>query len=162
MSWADVSDSDLERILASSLVESPTRDRALAEVNRRTGVPVDVLVGPQKNGKNGPSPRPKMTQVEQRYAAVLEMRKRNGDIRDFWFEAMAFRVGAGRSVYKPDFVARLPDGTLEIIEVKGARIWEDSKVKFKAAAVMYPCFTWRMLQWVDGEWKTLYDFERAE
>lgn len=125
-------------------------------------VPV-ATVPPSRPRPKSLDPRASMTRVEMRMADVLDLRVRQGEVSSWWFEHIVFKTGADRTTYRPDFVALLPDGSLEIIETKGGHIWEDARKSFKAAAAMYPFARWRMLQWVDDEWRTVYDFnhERA-
>jgi hypothetical protein len=103
-------------------------------------------------------PRERMTETEKRMANVCESRIRAGEVQKWWFEDLVFRVGADRTTYKPDFVLLLTTGELEVIEVKGAQKWEDSLVKFKAAAREYTFARWRMLEWNEGQWRTMYDY----
>lgn len=77
-----------------------------------------------------------MNLTEERYAAHLELRRRVGEIEWFKFEGLKLRL-AKDTFYTPDFFVMLPDGTLEVHEVKG--FWEDTaRVKIKVAAEMYP------------------------
>ncbi len=77
----------------------------------------------------------KMTQLEARYAATLELLKAGREIMDYRFEALKFRL-AKRTWYCPDFLLIYPS-RFEIVEVKG--FWEDdARVKFKACADLYP------------------------
>lgn len=76
-----------------------------------------------------------MNKTEERYAGHLALLKLAGEIIDWRFEPFKLRL-AGRTFYTPDFVVILPDGTIQIIEVKGH--WEeDARVKIKVAAEMY-------------------------
>ena len=64
-------------------------------------------------------------------------------------QSLKLQVGAGSCWYLPDFW--IPHtGTL--IEVKGAFVYEDARVKFRAAALAYPCFKWVWAQWKEGKW----------
>lgn len=59
------------------------------------------------------------------------------------YESVKFRL-ADRTWYTPDFVVFLDDGNDQVYEVKGS--WkaphqEDSRVKLKVAAELYPQFT---------------------
>lgn len=67
------------------------------------------------------------------------------EVEEFRFEGMVLRL-AERTRYTPDFMVLLSDGTIEFHEVKGS--WrapgqEDSRVKIKVAAEMFPWFVFR-------------------
>jgi hypothetical protein len=55
---------------------------------------------------------------EREYAGFLEKRKGCGVIKAWYYEPFSIRL-AGRTHIKPDFLVVLPDGKLEIHEVKG-------------------------------------------
>lgn len=79
--------------------------------------------------------------TEDAYArSFLDPRKASGEITDYHFEAFRVRVGmvGERCWYVVDYAVFLPDGGLEFHEVKGGRVWDDAKVKFQAAARLYP------------------------
>lgn len=74
----------------------------------------------------------------------------------FEFEAVKLRIGEN-CYYAPDFMlTNLIDEKTTFYEVKGAHIWDDSKVKFKAAKERYPHWSFEMWQWKNGEWKQLF------
>jgi len=86
-------------------------------------------------GRTRPTPGT-MNKTEQAYGEKLEHMKRSGEIEWYKFEGIKLRL-ANRTFYTPDFFVMLPDGTLEVHEVKG--FWEDdARVKIKVAAEMYP------------------------
>lgn len=103
-------------------------------------------------------PRDRMNQTEGRYADILDARKGAGEIVKWWYEEITFRVGVERTIYRPDFVTLLPNGRLEVIEVKGAHVWDDARVKFQSAAREYPFARWSWMQWKNNEWKCVYDY----
>lgn len=73
-----------------------------------------------------------MNKTEQLYSVCLDDQKALGQILDWQFESVTFKL-AKDTRYTPDFVVLLPDGTLECREVKG--FWEDdARVKIKVAA----------------------------
>lgn len=128
-------------------------------VQKRT--PLEIIAGSSVLPISTPkpiSPNATMTEPEKRMAVALDERKRAGELQAWWFEAITFRVGIERCRYTPDFVALLADGSLEVIEVKGEKKWDDAIVKFKAAVLEYPIARWRMLEYAAGEWRTLHDW----
>lgn len=78
---------------------------------------------------------PGMNQTEALYAEELATRKLVGDIIDFGFQRVTLKL-AHDTRYTPDFDVQMPDGTIEMHEVKG--FWrDDAKVKIKVAARMF-------------------------
>lgn len=100
-----------------------------------------------------------MNKGEASYAAVLDQRIADGHVTAWWFEFITIRL-ADDTHYRPDFLVMLPDGTLEIHEVKGRKgdsfyATEDSWPKIKIAAEVAP-FPVRVV-WPDkaGGWREL-------
>jgi len=90
-----------------------------------------------------------MNKLETRYAAYLSSQRTWGRIADFAFEPLRLRLGADwKTSYTPDFLVILPDGTIELHEVKphkrgkgataGAYWTEDARLKVKLAARLFP------------------------
>lgn len=77
-----------------------------------------------------------MNKTEMAYAQYLEAKKAAGEVAWYKFEAMKLRL-ADNTFYSPDFAVMLPNGELEMHEVKG--FWaDDARVKIKVAADMHP------------------------
>jgi hypothetical protein len=74
-----------------------------------------------------------------------------GEIKSHRFEAMRFLL-AKRTSYCPDFLVVTRDGRIEFHEVKGAHAWEDSIVKLKVVAAMFPMFRFVLVTRPDGAW----------
>lgn len=96
-----------------------------------------------------------MNGTETEYAALLEFRKRAGDIKWYAFEAITLKL-ADSLRYTPDFMVMLPDGSFEFHETKG--FWQDDAlVKIKVAADKFPFFRFIAIQKVrkkdGGGWK---------
>ncbi|MGL5948254.1 MAG: DUF1064 domain-containing protein [Aeromonas sp.] len=83
-----------------------------------------------------PKPTPgAMNATEAAYAALLQARLAAGEIAHFAFEPLKLRLAA-KTFYTPDFLVLLPDGAVELHEVKG--FWEeDARVKVKVAAAQF-------------------------
>ncbi len=80
-----------------------------------------------------------MNGLEARYAAHLHMRQHTGQIASYRFEAVKLRL-AKKTFLTVDFWVVMPDGNVELHEVKGH--WEDdARVKTKVAAEMFHEFT---------------------
>lgn len=76
-----------------------------------------------------------MNKLETRYAQHLELRRMAGEIRKWTFEPMKLRL-ADRTYLTIDFNVVMPDGAIELHEVKGH--WEDdARVKVKMAAKLF-------------------------
>ena len=88
----------------------------------------------------GRLPKGTRNRTEAAYEALLEERKRRGEVLWFAFEAMTFRLAPATS-YTPDFVVMLASGELEVHEVKG--MWtDDAWAKTKIAAARFPMRFW--------------------
>ena len=82
-----------------------------------------------------------MNKTEARYSEVLEGRRLAGEVEAWWFEEWKFRLKAKGLWWTPDFVVQLPDGTLEVHEVKGF-MREDALMKLKLFRACYPIPVW--------------------
>lgn len=85
------------------------------------------------------------SKLEERYADHLAVRQRAGEVHQWWYEPIGLRLGQ-KCYYHPDFLVQLSDGVLQIHEIKGAYIREDSWIKLKTAAKQYPCFIFIMIK----------------
>lgn len=92
---------------------------------------------------------PKMNKTEARYAQQLELMKRAGEILDWKYEAMKFRL-AHKTFYTPDFMIVHMD-CIEFVEIKGF-LRDDAAVKYKTAREIFPWFKWDMLRLKRGAW----------
>jgi hypothetical protein len=81
---------------------------------------------------------------EMRYAALLEFKKSTGDIQDYKFESVKFKL-ADKTTYTPDFFV-ITNDSVECHEVKGF-LRDDAAVKFKVAAAAFPWFRWVMIRY---------------
>ncbi len=96
------------------------------------------------------TPHNPMNKTEARYAQLLELLKRSGEILDYTFESLKFKL-ADKTYYTPDFLVVYPEH-FEIHEVKG--FWrDDARVKIKVAAEQFPWFRFKAVQWERGNWK---------
>lgn len=76
-----------------------------------------------------------MNRTEAQYGDFLEMQKMSGQILDYRFEGLKFRL-ADKTFYTPDYLV-VHEDRFECHEVKG--FWrDDARVKIKVAAAMYP------------------------
>lgn len=91
-----------------------------------------------------------MNRSEGRYAKHLAAQMARGELAGFWFEPIKFRL-ADKTYYSPDFLVMLPDGRLELHEVKG---WmeDDAAVKLKVQAETYWLFPVRLARETRGAW----------
>ncbi len=122
------------------------------EYCRKSGVPSELEVGtyldPKKPAtvKVAPKRTRKKTQAESEYELILRLAHPDSKVL---YEAIKLRI-ADRCHYCPDFTVVSPEGKLSFVEVKGPHIWEDSKIKFKAAKEMYPWAKFEMHQRLKG------------
>jgi hypothetical protein len=88
----------------------------------------------------------RLNKTERRFLAIL--RARHG--QNVRVQAITL-VLANRCRYTPDFSVCF-FGKLILWEIKGGFIREDSWIKLKMAARLYPEFDFVMAQWKNGEW----------
>lgn len=86
-----------------------------------------------------------MTKAEQEWYEILKAR----GYKYIHCQDINLRVGEGKAWYKCDFFV----GDVNTFwEVKGEYIYDDAKVKLRAAAKAYPTFRWVMAQRIKGSW----------
>jgi hypothetical protein len=95
--------------------------------------------------------RPKKAGMNQTEAEYLAMLKADQSVTHVAYEAITLRIGEGCS-YTPDF-AVFRGRLLELHEVKGGHVWDDAKVKFKAAKEQYPGIRFVWAQKKEGKWE---------
>jgi hypothetical protein len=83
-----------------------------------------------------------MNNTETAYASILERRKLAGDITDYGYERITFKLGPELRL-TPDFDVHLPDGEIQIHEVKAnskgkPRMEDDARAKLKMMADVFP------------------------
>lgn len=80
-----------------------------------------------------------MNKTERAYQKHLEALKFTGKISWYLFEGITLRL-AKLTTIKPDFAVMLPDGELQLHDVKGHRAiyQDDAKAKMKIAAELFP------------------------
>lgn len=81
-----------------------------------------------------------LNKTENSYKTYLESERQAGRIAFYWFESIKLKIADNSCWYTPDFMVLLPDGTLELHEVKGSPkvFLDDAKIKTKSAATQYP------------------------
>lgn len=88
--------------------------------------------------------------TESRYEAeVLIPRRAAGEVRRWWFEGIKLRLGDD-CFYSPDYLVELPDGILELHEIKGF-MEDDAAVKLSVVKTMYP-FAVFVARYTRGAW----------
>ena len=80
-----------------------------------------------------------LNQLETRYAHHLTRRQFDGEILEWRAHAIQLQ-GAKRTWSRPDFLVTTAARGLEVHEVKGPHVWEDSRVKTKLMASLWPEF----------------------
>jgi hypothetical protein len=89
---------------------------------------------------------------EVHYAARLDQAVNAGLVRQWWYEPFILRLPGGVR-YRPDFMVQWPDGSLQVVEVKGwSRNLRDSLTRLKIAVALYPCFIWGIARYKRGVW----------
>lgn len=88
-----------------------------------------------------------MNSLEKWYANHLDNLKHAGNIKEYWFESVKFKL-ADKTFYTPDFMVMMANNELEIHECKGFML-DDANVKIKVAANIFP-FKFRLIKKVKG------------
>jgi hypothetical protein len=145
----DVSIADLQRFVDKGLTTQLAVDRALG---KDPVMEAFTTIKPMRAEK-----LPNKT--EQEFGRMLQARIDRGDLDGpLMFEPVKFRI-AGNCYYTIDWGCRSLEipfvGMPIFFEVKGAHIWDDSKVKFKAAKEMHQWARFEMWQKKKGEWKRI-------
>lgn len=86
-----------------------------------------------------------MNKLEAAYSEYLAARKRAGEIVDYRFEPLKFRL-ADNTTITPDFIVLVADGFIEAHDCKGSFFPEHNRVKWKVAIDQYPWFTWVLVR----------------
>lgn len=96
-----------------------------------------------------------MNKTEARYAEYLKQKKISGEIADYWFGCIKFKIADKACWYTPDFLVIKPDGLVELHEVKGAKaiFQDDAKVKTKCCASTYPFKLFVVYPKKGGDWE---------
>lgn len=85
----------------------------------------------------GNLPTSGMNRLEAAWASDLEVRRRVGEIAWFRYEGVTLKL-AHDTRYTPDFAVMLANGEMEMHETKGGFMREDSFIKIKLAASLFP------------------------
>lgn len=119
----------------------------LKELQQRQAKPGVPNRSPARKAAVRPKQTPgQMNKTEARYLhQVLEPGVAAGRYCRVRFEAIRLKL-AERTHYTPDFMVINASGEIEFHEVKGGRIEEDAKLKFKLAAELYPEYHWKLVQ----------------
>lgn len=103
--------------------------------------------GPVASRPNGND----MNKTEAMYSRRLERQLLSGEILDWKYEALTFRL-AHRCGYTPDFMV-ISQTEIQIHEVKGGFVREDAWIKWKMAAEQHPEFRFYICIYSGGRWK---------
>jgi hypothetical protein len=80
----------------------------------------------------------KMNKTEAAYSRHLILQQSIGVVHQWWFEAFKFRVAYDACWITIDFLVQLPDGTIELHDVKGGPTEEDAAIKEKVLVTLFP------------------------
>jgi hypothetical protein len=94
--------------------------------------------------------RLEMNRTEHEYSLILKAAYPDQIIR---FEEIKLRISDG-CWYTPDFFLFV-NGQPTFFEVKGAHVWDDSRVKFKAARELHKWANFEMHQKTKSGWKQI-------
>lgn len=121
---------------------------------KMTEAQIAALLKMPAKGKHGGKGKvgylPFKNKLESDYAAYLDLRKKSGEVADWWYEPGSLKL-AYKCYYHYDFLVQLPDGTLECHETKGY-MRDDANIKMKVAAHLYSCYIFRVVYWKQRQW----------
>lgn len=118
-------------------------------------LPVEKKLTPQERYQAlGRMKEGKMNKTEIAYSHLLELQKQIGEVLWYEFEPMNLRL-ADNCFYRVDYLVLTKDYKLEVHEIKGGYMTDDSLVKFKTAGEKFP-FKFRMISLVKGQWIEKY------
>lgn len=70
-----------------------------------------------------------------------------------FYEAVKFSL-AGECTYTPDYLLAVSGRPATLVEIKGPREWEDSRIKLKVAAAKFPHWDWYLVKrGSQGQWQ---------
>lgn len=125
------------------------------QAERSAGATVPLSPKAGKDSAGGlakPRGRRQKNKTEAAFEAILEARRRRGEIARHAWEGMVLKWPDGMS-YCPDFVVwELSPPRIVLVETKGAWIEEDALVKFRAARAYWPEFGFALWQRKKGTW----------
>ena len=146
---------DAEAMKARLARHTPQPTGEYADSIRKAGFIPAFDPNPLKFKTEGPKRKPKgMNKTEARYAAILDIYKRKGEILDWEFEGVTLKL-ADDSRYTPDFAITLYGGHIRFVETKGGFIREAALVRFKVAKSKWKAFDFQLWQWKSGDWTHL-------
>ena len=89
------------------------------------------------------------------YAKLLEIRRQAGEIIHWWYEPFSIWLPGGVR-FKPDYMVWEANNTITIVEVKGwSKNLRDGKARYKIAASLFPCWTWKMVTKKSNQWEEM-------
>ena len=87
-----------------------------------------------------------MNKLEKKYADNLDLKRLAGEIVSWKYEPREFEL-AHRCTYTPDFAVYKNNGEIEYHETKGGHTWEDSWIKLKITARLFPQYRFVLVKW---------------
>lgn len=101
---------------------------------------------PTTEKKATPAPTKYDSKWEERYAKVLEMEQKAGNIVKWWYHPWHMRLPGGAR-YELDFLVQ-HHGHIEAVDVKGwHKNMREAMLRIKVAASIYTCYTWSIAKW---------------
>lgn len=91
-----------------------------------------------------------LNQTEERYRQLLELRKRTGEIQEYFVQAITLKIGTDCR-YIPDFLILENDGSLTFIEIKGF-MHAVGAAKFRVAQEMFWWADFKLVRRIKGQW----------
>lgn len=91
-------------------------------------------------------------QLELAFGERLNIAKLHYEIREWWLKPSIFRIGPSMT-FEPDFMVLDNELATWLIDTKGPKSWEDSRIKIKIAAGKFYHTRWLIVTRPEGAWK---------
>ena len=127
------------RITADQIEQALKDNPELARLNP------NLIIKSEPNVKETIQQSNNMNKLETRYSDCLEMLLRQGKILAWGYESYQLKW-AYKLTYTPDFFVITLEGTMEFHETKGDYVREDSIIKLKTAAQLFPWHVFRLVK----------------
>lgn len=120
--------------------------------NKDVGSPPDVISFSHKNNPTDFSPSKSTVEIKLNQTETFRLEYlRRCKISALGIQAITLRL-ANRLKFSPDFHYIDAQGRLTFEDVKGGHVWEDSRIKIKQAASLYPWAKFLVVTRSFGDW----------
>jgi len=125
---------------------------------RGKGIPLTTTAEKKTHSRGSHTPGT-MNKIESRCAQYLDLMKKMGDLKEWFFEKVTLKIGPDCRL-TVDFMLVMTSGEIKFWEVKHIRRGtmhseDDSKVKMRVAAGMFPWRFYWVVPMANGSWEEI-------